>query len=73
MTDRIQIAVTNQSGTHSSVQITPAMVTVPAPPWGALDQCDRSETAPRGRRILADRDWRQDPVLRHADKRKDRG
>jgi len=69
----MQIAISSTLGSHSSVQSAPAMVTLPAPPWGALDQCDRQETAPRGRPILAERDWKADPVLRHADKRRDRG
>ena len=50
-----------------------AAITLPAPPWGYLDIDDRSATAPRGGRITANRRWQDDPVLRHADKRMDRG
>jgi hypothetical protein len=48
-------------------------VTLPAPPWGALDRDDRAATKPPQSLIRAARTWQQDPVLRHADTRRDRG
>ena len=50
-------------------------VSLPAPPWGALDPDDRSATAPCAAPIrLAGFDpLKADPVLRHADARRDRG
>jgi hypothetical protein len=48
-------------------------VTLPAPPWGALDISDRRETAPQTAPIRGALSWTHDPVLRHADTRKDRG
>lgn len=50
-----------------------ATVTIPAPPWGALDRDDRSATRPRQPAIRGARTWQQDGILRHADKRRDRG
>lgn len=72
MTPKMQIAVANFTGSHSSVQVQPAMVSVVQAPWD-LEIVSRDATAPSIRRILADRDWTRDPVLRHADTRKDRG
>ena len=50
-------------------------VSLPAPPWGALDPDDRAETAPCAAPIrLAGFDpLKADPVIRHADARRDRG
>lgn len=48
-------------------------VNLPAPPWGTLDHDDRSATAPRTPPIRGPRTWHRDPVLRHADARRDRG
>lgn len=53
-----------------------AAVTLPAPPEGlgiSFDFDPRPETAPRSKRITGDKDWTRDPVLRHANKRTDRG
>jgi hypothetical protein len=53
-----------------------APVTLPAPPWGALDAAGRAETTPRSpiiRRADTTDPLRTDPVLRHANVRRDRG
>jgi hypothetical protein len=48
-------------------------VSLAAPPWGELERCDRAVTALRTAPVRSARRWDQNPVLRHADTRKDRG
>jgi hypothetical protein len=50
-----------------------ARVSLACPPDGVTFDADRSATDPRTAPIRGDQDWRRDPVLRHADTRKDRG
>jgi hypothetical protein len=57
-----------QDGGNHAVQIS-----LPAPPCGTLDRDDRRATTPTGRILRADRRWNADPVIAHADKRRDRG
>jgi hypothetical protein len=60
-------------GNHSYAAPVITRVTLPAPPWGEIDHDDRSATAPRTAPIRGASDWRRDPILRHADRRSDRG
>ncbi len=53
---------------HSNAEPAPARVSLPAPPWGAIDRCARNETAPRNPPIRANREWRDDSLLRWADR-----
>lgn len=48
-------------------------VAAPPPRLGDLPRDDRQATAPRVGAIRCARQWREDPVLRHASKRHDRG
>jgi hypothetical protein len=49
-------------------------VTLPAPPDGlSFDADARTDTRPRAPTIRGDSTWQRDPVLRHADTRRDRG
>jgi len=57
-----------QDGGNHAVQVSLA-----APPWGSLDHDDRAATRPSQRRVTGKHTWLDDPVLRHADKRRDRG
>lgn len=50
-----------------------ASVTLPRPPFALDLDGTRTATLPRSPPIRSDRTWRQDPVLRHADTRRDRG
>ena len=72
MTPTITHTVRTSSGT-SAAEMTAHSVTLPAPPWGCIEATDRADTAPRAAPIRGARDWRSDAVLRHADRRRDRG
>jgi hypothetical protein len=75
MTPTIRHPVSMPSLTAGFGQPQTVHVTLPAPPWGALDHDDRSETAPRTQpiRLSGFDPLKHDPTIRHADRRKDRG
>lgn len=64
----LAIQTTGQAGGNHHSEIS-----LPSPPWGAICRDDRSATAPSPRMVRGAHCWRDDPVLRHADKRRDRG
>jgi hypothetical protein len=73
MTPTIRHPVSMPSLTAGFGQPQTVHVTLPAPPWGFIDHDDRAATKPSQPLIRGGRTWKQDPVLRHADARRDRG
>jgi hypothetical protein len=75
--DMMRETTTHEVATHlpsgSTTEFTRARVTLPRPPWGPLDPDDRAATAPTAPTIRGAGVWTRDPVLRHADTRRDRG
>ncbi|MCA0204310.1 MAG: hypothetical protein LCH92_08210 [Proteobacteria bacterium] len=61
------------SGCGDANPARPVSAAAPPPRLGDLPRDDRQATAPRVGAIRCARQWREDPVLRQASKRHDRG
>lgn len=67
----IQTIEVPQLGWSSDGETRRKAVSVVAPSWGLIEVTTREETAPRSRPIRGASSWRNDPMLRHAAKRRD--